>query len=125
MNLSFIPIFLSAMGKFWQDKTSLVILRWNLLLITIQFVYLFFRYNSLPPEVPLFFSEPWGGTWLAPLPALFLLPFFSLLIGLSNHLIALTIYLKWPLLSRLLIVFSLVFSVLAFLSLYQVINLVT
>ena len=125
MNFSFIPAFLSAMGKFWQDKTSSVLLRWNIILVTFQFVYLFFRYRSLPPEVPLFFSEPWGKAWLAPTAALFLLPFFSLLIGLGNHVIALTIYLKWPLLSRLLVVFSLIFSVLAALSLYQVIRLAT
>jgi len=111
------------MGKFWQNRTSSIFLRWNIILITFQFAYLFFRYSSLPPEIPLFFSEPWGKAWLAPTTALFLLPFFSLLIGLGNHVIALTIYLKWPLLSRLLVVFSLVFSVFASLSLYQVIRL--
>ncbi|PIU73620.1 hypothetical protein COS78_01355 [Candidatus Shapirobacteria bacterium CG06_land_8_20_14_3_00_40_12] len=123
MNFSFVPVFLSAMGKFWQNRTSSIFLRWNIILITFQFAYLFFRYSSLPPEIPLFFSEPWGKAWLAPTTALFLLPFFSLLIGLGNHVIALTIYLKWPLLSRLLVVFSLVFSVFASLSLYQVIRL--
>ncbi len=123
MNFSTLPTFLSALGKFWQDKSSSSFLRWNLIFITFQFVYLFFRYNDLPPELPLFFSQPWGQSWLAASAAIFLLPFFSLLIGLGNHVVAMIIHLKWPFLSRLLIIFSLIFSILASISLYQVIRL--
>lgn len=123
MNFSSLSAFLSSLGKFWQDKSSASFLRWNIFFIIFQFVYLFFRYQNLPPEVPIFFSQPWGQSWLAPSAAIFLLPFFSLLIGLANHVVALIIHIRWPLLSRLLIIFSLIFSILASVSLYQIIRL--
>jgi hypothetical protein len=55
---------------------------------------------------------------------IFLLPSFSLIIILLNSTISLLIHQKWPLLSRLLLAFSLVFTILSTVALYQIINLV-
>jgi hypothetical protein len=55
---------------------------------------------------------------------IFLVPSFSLIIILLNSTISLLIHQKWPLLSRLLLAFSLVFTILSTVALYQIINLV-
>ncbi len=124
MNFSSLPLFLSSLGKFWQNRVYSLFFRWNILLIIIQFVYLFWSYQNLPNQVPLYFSRPWGESWLVPVFMIFLLPSFSLIIILLNSTISLLIHQKWPLLSRLLLAFSLVFTILSTVALYQIINLV-
>lgn len=124
MKFSNLPIFLSSLGKFWQNRVYSLFFRWNIILIIFQFVYLFGSYQNLPNQVPLYFSEPWGESWLVPVFMIFLLPSFSLIIVLVNSTISLLIHQKWPLLSRLLLAFSLVFTILSTVALYQIINLV-
>jgi hypothetical protein len=68
---------------------------------------------------------PWGEGQLASATSLFLLPTFSLVVLLINNLIA-SFFLKTiPLFSRLLVVFSLVFSLLASISLARIIFLIS
>lgn len=124
MIFSEIPIFLSSLGKFWQNRGYSLFFRWNIFLISVQFLYLFWSYPSLPYQLPLYFSRPWGELWLASTPFIFLLPSFSLIIILFNSTIALLIHQGWPLLARLLLIFSLIFTILSLVSLYQIINLV-
>lgn len=123
MNLANVPSFLSSLGKFWQNRVYSLFFRWNIFLISLQFTYLFWRYPNLPPQIPLYFSQPWGEPWLAPVPIIFLLPSFSLIILLVNSSIALLIHRQWPLLAKLLLAFSLIFVILASVSLFQIINL--
>ena len=116
---------LSALGHLWQDKTVSLILRWNLVLIVIQLAYLFLQFNVLPPQVPLFYSLPWGEPELAGASSLFLLPLLSLVIFLLNSVLA-AIFLKpLRLLSRLLFIFSLIFALLSSVSLLRIISLIT
>lgn len=115
---------MSSLGKFWQNRAYSLFFRWNIFLISLQFVYLFWYYPSLPQEIPLYFSQPWGESWLTPVPFIFLLPSFSLIILLVNSSIALLIHRLQPLLAELLLAFSLIFVILASVSLFQIINLV-
>lgn len=115
---------MSSLGKFWQNKVYSLFFRWNIFIVSLQFVLLFWQYSNLPEQIPLYFSEPWGESWLVSTPFIFLLPSFSLIVLLLNSTIALLIHRQWPLLARLLLAFSLVFSILSGISLYQVINLV-
>jgi len=78
--------FLSSLGKFWQEKTNQLFFRWNLLFIASQLLLLFWKFSDLPSAVPLYFSLPWGDSRLAPPLSLFLLPLFSILIVLTNHI---------------------------------------
>lgn len=123
MKFTNIPLFLSSLGKFWQNRAYSLFFRWNIFLIALQFLYLFWSYPNLPNQIPLYFSQPWGESWLTPVPFIFLLPSFSLIILLVNSSIALLIHRQWPLLAELLLVFSLIFVILASVSLYQIINL--
>ena len=116
---------ISVLGSFWQEKINHHLFRWNLLLIIFQLTLLIFKFNSLPGQVPLYYSLPWGEGQLASAVSLFLLPTFSIIILLLNNLIA-TFFLKTiPLFSRLLTVFSLIFSFLSAISLTRIITLIS
>lgn len=123
MNFKSLPVFLSSLGKFWQNRTYSLFFRWNFVLLILQFTYLFYFYSRLPSQVPMYFSQPWGNSWLVSTPFLFLIPLFALLIILINSIIALLIHRQWPLLARLLLAFSLVFALLSSVSLYHIIDL--
>jgi len=115
---------ISSLGHFWQEKTNSRIFRWTLLFIVVQFTFLIWKFNQLPNEVPLYYSLPWGESQLASASALFLLPTFSLLVLLINHLLAVAFLKITPLLSRLLIIMSLIFSLFSLITLLQIINLI-
>jgi hypothetical protein len=114
----------SSLGHFWQVKVNNRIFRWNIFFIIIQFALLIWKFNNLPNQVPLYYSLPWGESQLASASALFLLPIFSLLILLINHLLAVVFLKIIPLLSRLLIIMSLVVSLFSFITLTQIIILI-
>lgn len=59
----------------------------NLLLIIASSVLIFLFYSQLPPQVPLFYSQPRGHEQLVSPPFLFLLPGISFLILVVNFLI--------------------------------------
>lgn len=115
---------LSILGSFWQDKVNGQLFRLNVFLISFQFLWLILRFDHLPNFVPLFYSLPWGDTRLATASSLFLIPLGSIIITLVNNLLAAYLLRQMSLLSRLLLIFSLILSLLGFMALYQIINLV-
>jgi len=116
---------ISILGNFWQEKINQLLFRWNIILIVLQLAILIIKFNSLPQQVPLYYSLPWGEGQLAAAASLFLLPTFSIIILLLNNLIA-TFFLKIiPLFSRLLPIFSLIFSLLSSISLIRIIILIS
>jgi hypothetical protein len=117
-------IKLATLGKFWQEPVNSQALRWNLLFILTGLIYLFFRFNDLPPTVPLYFSLPWGESELAPAVNLFILPGFSIVITLINYFLAIFLLDGNRLLSRLLVIFSSLFSCLSLVALFEIINLI-
>lgn len=122
LNTIFQP--LSNLGQFWQQKNNSKIFRWNLFFIIIQIGFLAWRFNDLPPQVPLYYSLPWGESQLASTSALFLLPTLSIAIVLINHLFAISFSKNIILLSRLLLVISLVISFFSLITLIKIVNLI-
>lgn len=117
-------INLSTLGQFWQEKVNGRIFQWNLIFIAAQVAYLIFKLNDLPQQVPLYYSLPWGESQLANATTLFILPSLSLALLFINNLLA-VFYLNFhSLMSRLLIIFSLLFSCLSLIALFQIINLI-
>jgi hypothetical protein len=116
---------ISNLGKFWQEKINSQIFRWNLILIVFQLTYLIYKFYELPRQVPLYYSLPWGEARLTHASNLFLLPTFSIIVGLVNNLSASLLFNYHRLFSRLFVVFSLVFSLLSAISLFHIINLIT
>lgn len=115
----------SILGNFWQEKINSQFLRWNLFLIISQIIILFFKFNDLPQQVPLYYSLPWGEGQLASATSLFLLPTFSIVVLLINNLIATLFFKSIALFSRLLVIFSLIFSLLSAISLTRIILLIS
>jgi len=115
---------LSILGSFWQDKINGQLFRFNVILITFQFFWLIFKFDYLPNSVPLFYSLPWGDARLSTASTLFVIPLVSIIITLVNNLLATYLLRQMVLLSRLLLILSLVLSLLGFVTLYQIVNLV-
>jgi hypothetical protein len=116
---------LGSLGSFWQEKTNGKIFRWSLFFIIIQISFLFWKFNSLPPQVPLYYSLPWGESQLGQASSLFILPTISLILLLINHLFAISLVKTSLLLSRLLITISLIFSLFSLITLLQIIYIIT
>ena len=125
MNLTNIFQPLSNLGKFWQEKTNARIFRLNLIFILSQIGFLFWKFNTLPPQVPLYYSLPWGQSQLASASSFFILPTLSLTLLLINHLFAISLNKTSHLLSQFLLVISLIFSLLSLITLVLIIYLVT
>lgn len=123
----FHSIFLqfSLLGNFWQEKINRNFLRWNLILIIVQIGLIVFKFNDLPSQVPLYYSRPWGEEQLASTTSLFLLPTFSIIVLIINNLIANLLLKSIPMLSRLLVIFSLAFSLFTSISLAKIIFLIS
>lgn len=115
---------LSLLGRFWQEKINGQVFRWNLIFIFGQLIYLIIRFNDLPPLVPLFFSLSWGEGQLAPASSLFILPTLAIAVLLINNLMAALLLRSLTLLSRLLIIFSLIFSFMSAVSVIRIISLI-
>lgn len=119
-----IIIGLSTLGRFWQEKINSQIFRWNILFVASQLMLLIIKFNDLPRLVPLFYSLPWGGSQLAPASFLFFVPIFSIIIAVVNSLLAVFLLESVKFFSRLLLIFSLLFSLLSLVTLFQIIKLV-
>ena len=112
---------LSNLGHFWQQKANSRILRWNLFFIAGQIGLLAWKFIQLPPQVPLYYSLPWGQSQLTNASYLFLLPTISIVILFIDNLFAVSFFKNQPLLSRFSIITSLLAS---FFSLYTLINII-
>ena len=115
---------ITRFGAYWQKKTNRRILRWNIFLILIQFIFLIYQFNNLPPQVPLFYSLPWGEAQLVPATYFFLLPVFSIIVLLLNSFLATIFNLNSELLSYLLNISSLLFSSLSLTALLKIIAII-
>lgn len=116
---------LSHLGQFWQQKTNSKIFRWNLIFIIVQVSLLAWKFNSLPPQVPLYYSLPWGESQLASASSLFILPTISIVLLLINHLFSISLTKTSQLLSRFLLVISLIVSFFSLISLLKIVSLIS
>jgi len=57
--------FFGKLGKFWQGSFNYRFFRYSLFLLILQIILIIWFYNQLPPEIPIFFSRPWGESWLS------------------------------------------------------------
>jgi hypothetical protein len=120
-----ISLSISQVGLFWQEKINGQIFRWNIIFILTQLAILFVKFNSLPPQIPLYYSLPWGDQQLVSVSSIFILPVLSVVILLVNNFLAVFFLRSIQLLSRILVVISLICSALAAVAIFQVVNLVS
>lgn len=82
-------------------------------------------WKILPPAVPLWYSRPWGNERLAHPAWLTVLPLASFFWFFINILLSTFVTSDYPLFTRVLFLSSLLISVLAFLTLVNILLLVT
>ena len=85
---SFLANLFGSLGKIWFDRAIAAQIRISILLVLSQLGIIIFSYPKLPPEIPLFFSRPWGESQLVQPLLLIILPVFSLVFIIVNSLIA-------------------------------------
>jgi len=108
-----------------RDQTIKTSLQLGLLFFGGQLIILFFFWQKLPPQVPLFYSRPWGREQLASPLSLFLLPLTSFLVIFVNSFLASLISGEEKLINQLSVIFSAVFSLLCLITLLKIVFLVT
>lgn len=114
---------LSELGNFWQKTTSRRLFLLALGLIIFQSLLIIFYFDSLPPQLPLFYSLPWGQSQLVSPQYLYLLPLSSLIILFIDVFFILFLA-KQKLLSTILLISSLFYIFLVTYSLINILNLV-
>ena len=107
----------------WQDKITNWALNLALVAIISGLIFLGFSWSKLPPEVPLFYSLPWGKEQLASPVFLWFLPLSSLVLVFTNLGLA-SFFSSDKLLARTLTVTTGLYSGLASLILFRIITLI-
>lgn len=116
---------IGSLGKIWQEKSNHQIFRWNLIFIGCQLALLFFKFNSLPSQVPFYYSLPWGASQLTSASTLFILPMFSIIFLLIDHLLAAFFVNSIKIFSHILFVASLIFSAFSLITLFRIISIIS
>lgn len=83
------------------------------------------RWKFLPPAVPIWYSRPWGEDQLAHPLWLFLLPAGALLWHGINIIVSAVILHEYPVFARVLFLSSLLVNILSFVTLIQILLLVS
>lgn len=89
-----------------------------------QLFLIFIFWRLLPPELPLFYSRPWGKEQLTTPTGLFILPAFSLLVFIINLILVSLLPKEEKLIDKVLLATIVVFSFLSLVNLVQIIRLV-
>ena len=115
----------AAWHKFRSHWVVDIVNRFVILLFLLSLVAIAWRWNTLPPVVPLWFSRPWGTERLAPSVWLFLLPVTSLVWYWLSVVVATYMTREYPLFTRVLFLSSLLVSFLSFVAVLKILSLVS
>lgn len=97
----------------------------SLIIALLTFFFLIVQFNRLPPELPLFYSRPWGDEQLGKPSHLFVLPGGAFFILLINSYLGFLFSEQELLLSKILLISSVIVSIISFIALFKIIMLVT
>jgi len=120
-----LTVFIINFGKIWLEHQRIKQIRFTILLIISQLTIIIFFFTKLPPQIPLFFSRPWGELQLTSPFYLLLLPFFSLIVLLINLLLASLLLEKNEFLANTLISGSPILTLFALIAVIRIIFLAT
>ena len=108
-----------------QDRRYLYSSAGAVILVFLSLGLLLFKSSSLPSEVPLLYSRPWGESQLVSPLWLLTLPLMSLLVIMVNFFWSLYYINKDKLLSQILSLAALIFAFLTFYTLTRIIFLIS
>jgi len=92
--------------------------------LVLSLIYIGFSYFSLPPYIPLYNQMPWGVERLGLKYQIFIPPLISLTIIFMNNVIGYFLYSNMPLVSRMLSITSLLYSIITMIYIVRTIILV-
>jgi hypothetical protein len=118
-----ISLFFDRLGKFWQEPFNYPILRLSFVLLVFQIVLILWFYKNLPPQIPLYFSRPWGASWLASTSSIFILPIFTLLTIILNYSLAFYYRPKKDFVAKILVIFTPIIALFSVIAVAQIISL--
>lgn len=84
-------------------------------------ILLFINLPSLPPQLPLFYSQPWGEKQLATIPQFLVLPSVVVLITLINLMISWHLHSSQIVLKRMLAISSVVIALLFVITAFKIV----
>jgi hypothetical protein len=96
-----------------------------LILFVLSIGILLWRWQALPPKVPLWYSRPWGTDQLAAPYWLFILPVASIALYGVNILTALYVTAEYLIFTQMLFLSSFIVSILSFVALIKILFLVS
>lgn len=108
----------------FEERVSRLVIYFNLLLIFINYLVLGLFYSSLPSQVPLFYSHPWGEEQLAEPVWLVVLPAGSLLVFIFNNMGAIYFIRQEKILSKTLVVTSFLVTIITTIGLMKIMSLI-
>lgn len=107
---------IEAQTNLTSDKFSQYALFFCLICAVLQIGLILINWSKFPPQVPIFYSRPWGEQMLASPLFLLTLPALGIIFGAVNFAISLFFLQEHFFAKRVLIVFS---AVIAFATLYN------
>jgi hypothetical protein len=113
---------LEAGERFSSDRLSFFVFSLCALSVLAQASLILFSWDKLPPQIPFFYSKPWGEQMLASPVALWILPGVCALLVLVNFSIVIFWIKENIFLWRVLIIFSLLVS---FVTLYDTVKIIS
>lgn len=108
-----------------RDRFSSFVLLFSVICLMIQSSLLLVSWRKLPPQVPIFYSRPWGEIILAAPFWLWLLPGILLMTIIVNYVLIVFFVSSEPFLVRVLLLFNIVLSVCTIYDVLKIISLLT
>ncbi len=108
----------------WRDQVCGTAARFTLLCLGLGLVFWLWQYHNLPPQVPLFYSRPWGEVQLVPPLALAILPGGTIIILMINSFLGGLVFSIDKLMARILLIAAAMGGFLATLALVKIVWLV-
>jgi len=108
-----------------SDKTMLWGFTVSFLFLLLNGFYFFINYSNLPPYLPIYNQMPWGEERLGTKDQLLIPLIIATVIFLTNFLISYLIYIRMPLVSRMLCITTLLICFFTLLFSFRTVQLVT
>ncbi len=121
-----LPVFLpkkppTKANKAFSERNLFIA---SLFIVIIEAGTILANWKRLPPEVPLFYSRPWGEAQLAPVNTLFILPLVGAAIAILNFLLSRPRRQRNPFISWTMATSGLVLNILIFITTVKIISIV-
>lgn len=113
-----------AQESFSRDKLTFFVFLFNIVSILTQASLILVSWGTLPSQIPIFYSRPWGELILGPPIAIWILPSINLGFFLVNYFLVLSLVKSNFFLSRVLVIFSLLIAIMTLYDTAKIVSLI-